>query len=143
MANRFAGVMLAGVLSLAGLSVSHATQPAALRAIASEGLALSEIARRVLAEFHLKDVQPVSSMIPEIVIRETGVRLRAARAVIDARVINIYLINRARRPPMPQAATTAQAIDAWTNAVLLGSPPAYGTSVDQWVAMAHYLGPRY
>ena len=143
MSKRFACFVLAGALALSSASVSHATQPAVFRALASKGLAMSEAARRVMAEFHLKDVQPVSSIIPEIIVHEAGVRLRTARAVIDARVINIYLINRARRAPMQQAATTTQAIDAWTNAVLLGSPPAYGTSVDQWVAMAHYLGPRY
>jgi hypothetical protein len=143
MVKRFACLVIAVGVAVASATASHATQPAAFRALAYKGLALSEAARRTMAEFHLKDVQPVSSVFPEIIVRETGVRLRSARGLIDARVINIYLINRARRPPMPQASTTTQAIDAWTNAVLLGSPSAYGTSVDQWVAMAHFLGPRY
>lgn len=123
-------------------AVSQATQPALLKGNAESLLKLSEEARQALTEFHLKDVHPVSSLVPEIVLDDGVLRIRAARAIIDARVINIFLIRKARYVPMPQAATTAQAIDAWTNTVILGTPSGYGTSVDQWVAMAYFLGPR-
>ena len=45
-------------------------------------------------------------------------------------------------PPMTAAPTTGQTVDAWTNTVQYGGPSGNGSPIDQWVAMAYYLGPR-
>ena len=59
----------------------------------------------------------------------------------SAGVFNAYFMRgRQDGPPITVASTSGQAVDAWTNAVQYG-PAAYGSSVDQWVAMAYYLGP--
>jgi hypothetical protein len=39
------------------------------------------------------------------------------------------------------AATSGHTVNAWTDAVY-GAPTGYGNSVDQWTAMAYYLGAR-
>ena len=45
-------------------------------------------------------------------------------------------------PSMSAAPTTGQTVDAWTNTVQYGGPSGHGSPIDQWVAMAYYLGPR-
>jgi hypothetical protein len=75
---------------------------------------------------------------PVRVVRAPGTRL-GLRAPIDARIINITFINRSRNPPDTYAATTRQAIDAWTNTVFYGAASGLGTPVDQWVAMVYWL----
>lgn len=84
---------------------------------------------RLLAEARTRFIDPVITL--------PGV---AARAIIDARIFNIILVNRARSVRQPPSANTAQSIDAWTSTVLVGHPGGFGTSVDQWVAMAYMLG---
>ena len=136
-----AGLVLAAfVANIATPSV--AAQPSTLRAVASDALELTEAARDALAKFHLKDVVLAGATFPEVVIEHGSLRLNAVRAIIDARVINVFLIRRARHAPAPSAATTTQAIDTWTNTVIVGVPQSYGTAVDQWIAMAYFLGPQ-
>jgi len=61
------------------------------------------------------------------------------RAIIDASIINIFIVNRNRLPPETYAATTAQSIDAWTATVQHGSASGFGTVVDQWVSLVYSL----
>ena len=123
------------------VSAAHATQPSALRGLANS---MTDETRRAMADYHLNDVLPASGKIAigtvtDIVIRDGVALIPRARAYLDLRMFNIYLVNRSYRPP--PAASTRQTIDAWTNTVLFSSPPGYGSSIDQWVAMAWFLGP--
>ena len=134
----------AAVLAATYAAPAHADlaiKPAMTPDKSADRLAMSDAARLVMAEYQIKDVHPVSGVVPEIILGDAVLRLGPHRPIIDARIVNVYFVSKARFAPEPYAATTAQAIDAWTNTVLLGSPSGYGTSVDQWVAMAWYLGP--
>ena len=134
--------LVATALAVACIAPSIAAQPSTLRAVAGDTVTLTEAARDALARFHLKDVVLAGATFPEVVIEHGSLRLNAVRAIIDARVINVFLIRRARHAPAPSAATTTQAIDTWTNTVIVGVPQSYGTAVDQWIAMAYFLRPQ-
>lgn len=97
--------------------------------------------QKVMAELHLHDLNPGGG--PMIVVDGAPLRPFGAQTYIDARIFNILLIRKSRYVRQPMAASTTQAIDAWTSAVLVDAPAAYGTSVDQWIAMAYLLGPRW
>jgi hypothetical protein len=69
---------------------------------------------------------------------------KGSNPALDVRVFNAYFVPGRQQdgPPFTVAATSGQAVDAWTDAVIYGSASGYGSSIDQWVAMAEYLGPR-
>jgi hypothetical protein len=77
----------------------------------------------------------------------TGYRGRGWKGgnpALDSGVFNAFFVPRLRDngPPIPNAASSGEAVNAWTDAVLYNAPSGYGSSLDQWVAMANYLGPR-
>jgi hypothetical protein len=69
---------------------------------------------------------------------------KGSNPALDVRVFNSYFVPKWREhgPPIPNASTSGEAVDAWTEAVIYGAPSGIGGSLDQWIAMANYLGPR-
>jgi hypothetical protein len=61
---------------------------------------------------------------------------------VAAGVFNEFFVTGPKsNAPYIAGSTSGQMVDAWTDAVY-GAPAGYGNSVDQWTAMAHYLGAR-
>ena len=77
----------------------------------------------------------------EILPSYHGPSWKGANPELAAGVFNPYFVMR-QRARASLALTSSQTVDVWTDTVQMGGPSGYGSSVDQWVAMAYYLGPR-
>jgi len=66
---------------------------------------------------------------------------KGSDASLAAGVFNEFFVPGRKDEPPFAAATSAETVNAWTDAVH-GSPTGYGNSVDQWTAMTYYLDGR-
>ncbi len=66
---------------------------------------------------------------------------KESELAMGAGVFNEFFVTGPKSSAPYIAATSGQTVDAWTEAVY-GAPGGYGNSVDQWTAMAYYLGSR-
>jgi hypothetical protein len=66
---------------------------------------------------------------------------RESELAMGAGVFNEFFVAGPKSRAPYISATSGQTVDAWTDAVY-GAPGGYGNSVDQWTAMAYYLGVR-
>jgi hypothetical protein len=125
---------LASAADPAREATESAIEPAAATALAATAAATPPATPKTV----LADNSVHFGTWPVRMLRTGGPGLRPW-VPIDARIITITYINRSRNPPDTYAATTREAIDAWTNTVFYGAASGLGTPVDQWVAMVYWL----
>lgn len=66
---------------------------------------------------------------------------KESELAMGAGVFNEFFVAGPKSSAPYISATSGHTVDAWTDAIY-GAPRGYGSSVDQWTAMAHYLGSR-
>jgi hypothetical protein len=66
---------------------------------------------------------------------------KESELAVGAGVFNEFFVTGPKSNAPHVSSTSGQTVDAWTAAVY-GAPYGGGNSVDQWTAMAHYLGAR-
>jgi hypothetical protein len=164
---RFIQLVLVAVafamLSPAPASAQMSTQPFSFGA-ASGGLGMSEAGKAAILN------QKINGVVPPVLLKDEfgrplgvtpgpggvpivtgpagnvlpGYRGRGwkeSELAMGAGVFNEFFVRGPKSDAPFVSASSGETVDAWTSAVH-GAPGGYGNSVDQWTAMAYYLGVR-